>query len=216
MTARALAAWRLFSAPATIGGRRYPSIGLVLLAVIGACFLVVVAVGRWDAGQDQEAYRLGALRLINGQPLYDPTATSITPFAYWYPPPLAQALVPIAAVLPSRVFDLAWVGLLLGCLLWMARWRPLVALAYVAFVPVAVELWFDNVHLVLAALDRAGDPALAVGVRDRGGDQDRARARDPVPAPAPTLARGGDRDRAGPGDPGGQRRRRARARGPAS
>jgi hypothetical protein len=152
VTARAVAAWRLFSAPATIGGRRYPSIGLVLLAAIGACFLIVVAVDRWNAGQDQEAYRLGALRLISGLPLYDPTATSVTPFAYWYPPPLAQALVPIAAVLPGRLFDLGWVALLLGCLLWMARWRPLVALAYVAFVPVAVELWFDNVHLVLAAL----------------------------------------------------------------
>ncbi|HLY12831.1 MAG TPA: glycosyltransferase 87 family protein [Candidatus Limnocylindrales bacterium] len=152
MTARAQAAWRLFSAPATIGGRRYPSIGLVLLAAIGACFLIVVAVGRWGAGQDQEAYWQGARRLLDGLPLYDPTATSVTPFAYWYPPPLAQVLVPVAAVVPARIFDLAWVALLLGCLLWMARWRPLVALAYVAFVPVAVELWFDNVHLVLAAL----------------------------------------------------------------
>ena len=152
MTARALAAWRLFSAPATIGGRRYPPIGLVLVAVIGACFLIVVGVGRWGAGQDQEAYWQGARRLLDGLPLYDPTATSVTPFAYWYPPPLAQVLVPVAAVVPARIFDLAWVTLLLGCLLWMARWRPLIALAYVAFVPVAVELWFDNVHLVLAAL----------------------------------------------------------------
>jgi alpha-1,2-mannosyltransferase len=152
VTARAQAAWRLFSTSATIGGRRYPAIGLVLLAAIGACFLFVVAVGRWNAGQDQEAYWQGARRLLDGLPLYDPTATSVTPFAYWYPPPLAQVLVPVAAVIPARIFDVAWVVLLLACLLWMARWRPLVALAYVAFVPVAVELWFDNVHLVLAAL----------------------------------------------------------------
>jgi hypothetical protein len=152
VTARALAAWKLLSAPSTIGGRRYPAIGLIVLAAIGASFLFVVGVTRWGAGQDQDAYWLAARRLLDGLPLYDPTATSVTPFAYWYPPPLAQVLGPVAAILPSRAFEIAWVGLLLVCLLWMANWRPLVALALVAYLPVAVELWFDNVHIVLAAL----------------------------------------------------------------
>jgi Glycosyltransferase family 87 len=152
VTSRAPAAWNLLTAPATIGGRRYPAIGLVLLAVIGASFLLVVALGRWGAPQDEHAYWLGARRLIDGLPLYDPTATSITPYAYWYPPLLAQVLVPVAAILSSDAFDIAWIGLLLVCLLAIAEWRPLVGLAYVAYVPVAVELWFLNVHLVLALL----------------------------------------------------------------
>lgn len=152
MTARAQAAWKLLSAPSTIGGRRYPAIGLVLLAVIGASFLLVVATGRWSAPQDEHAYWLAAHRLIDGLPLYDPTATSVTPYAYWYPPPFAQVLVPVAAILPSTVFDIAWIGLLLICVLALAGWRPVVGLAFVAYLPVAVELWFLNVHLVLALL----------------------------------------------------------------
>ncbi len=152
MTARAQAAWKLLSAPSTIGGRRYPAIGLVLLAVIGASFLLVVATGRWSAPQDEHAYWLAAHRLIDGLPLYDPTATSVTPYAYWYPPPFAQVLVPVAAILPSTVFDIAWIGLLLICVLALAAWRPVVGLAFVAYLPVAVELWFLNVHLVLALL----------------------------------------------------------------
>ena len=152
MTARALAAWKLLSAPSTIGGRRYPAIGLLILAVIGATFVLVIAGRSWSGGQDEHAYWLAAQRLLNGQPLYDPTATSITPYTYWYPPPLAQVLVPIAAILPARAFDIAWVGLQLVCLLWIARWRPLVALALIVFLPVAVELSYSNVHLILAAL----------------------------------------------------------------
>ena len=41
---------------------------------------------------------------LAGQPLYDPAATSITPFAYWYPPIVAQVMAPISAVVPSFVF----------------------------------------------------------------------------------------------------------------
>ncbi|HEY7936133.1 MAG TPA: glycosyltransferase family 87 protein [Candidatus Limnocylindrales bacterium] len=152
MTARALAAWKLLTAPAIIGGRRYPPIALVVLAAIGAMFVLVVAGRSWTAGQDEHAYWLAAQRLLNGQPLYDATATSVTPFAYWYPPTLAQVLVPVAAILPSRAFDIAWVALEILCLLWIARWRPLVALALVVFLPITVELSFTNVHLVLAAL----------------------------------------------------------------
>ncbi len=152
MAARALAAWKVLSAPTTIGGRRYPAIGLVVLAAIGATFVLVIADRSWSGGQDEHAYWLAAQRLLNGQSLYDPTATSVTPWAYWYPPPLAQALMPIAAILPTHVFDLAWIGVQIACLLWIARWRPLVALALVVFLPLAVELSYSNVHLMLAAL----------------------------------------------------------------
>ena len=58
MTARALAAWKLLSAPSTIGGRRYPAIGLVVLAVIGLTFVFVVAQRSWAGSQDEHAYWL--------------------------------------------------------------------------------------------------------------------------------------------------------------
>jgi hypothetical protein len=152
VTSRAQAAWKLLTAPSTIGGRRYPAIGLVLLAAIGASFLLVAATRSWIGPEDEHAYWLAAHRLLDGLPLYDPTATSVTPYAYWYPPPLAQVLVPVVAILPSRAFDIAWIGLLLACLLWIAGGRPMVALAMVAFLPVTIELSYMNVHLVLAAL----------------------------------------------------------------
>ena len=65
---------------------------------------------------------------------------------------LAQVLAPLAALLPNPVYTFGWTALLLGCLWWLADRRLLVALALVAFLPVAVELWFRNVHLVLAVM----------------------------------------------------------------
>ena len=56
------------------------------------------------------------------------------------------------ARLSSAWFTLAWTVLLLGCLLFLGRRRVLVALALIAFLPVAVEFWFRNIHLVLAVL----------------------------------------------------------------
>ncbi len=153
----AQAAWTALWQPPVIGGRRLPPVGLVVLAAIGGCLLAIVALTRWGAPQDEHAYWLAGQRLLAGQPLYDPTASSITPYAFWYPPPVAQAVAPITAILPSETFSLAWTVLLLGCLLGLGLGRPLVALALVAFIPVPVELWFRNVHLLLAAI-------LALGV----------------------------------------------------
>ena len=140
------------SKPVAVRGLRLPPPTLLVLAAIGGCLLLVVAVNRWAAPQDEHAYWLAGQRLLSGAPLYDPAATSVTPYAYWYPPPLAQLMAPVSALLPSEPFSWAWTGLLLACLLWLGRGRPLVALALVAFLPVAVELWFRNVHLVLAAI----------------------------------------------------------------
>src|SRR5439155_232047 len=89
---------------------------------------------------------------LHGEPLYDPNASSNTPFAYWYPPVVAQVVAPISAILPSDAFSWAWLALLLGCAWWLAGSRPLPFLALVAFVPVATELWFRNVHLILAVV----------------------------------------------------------------
>jgi alpha-1,2-mannosyltransferase len=138
--------------PVVVGRRTLPPLGLLVLALIGGCLLVVVAVNRWSSPSDEHAYWLAARRLVDGLPLYDPAATSITPFAYWYPPIVAQALVPAALVLPELAFTAIWTVLMVGCLFWLAGRNVLVALALVAFPPVAVEFWFRNVHLVLAVL----------------------------------------------------------------
>jgi hypothetical protein len=125
---------------------------LLVLAAIGATLLLVVAMARWGAPSDEHAYWLAARRIIEGQPLYDPAATIVTPFAYLYPPPLAQAMVPVAAVVPSWLFSAGWTVLMGLALFWLAGRDVLRALALVAFPPVAVEFWFRNVHLFLAVL----------------------------------------------------------------
>lgn len=123
---------------------------LLAAAAIGASLLVIVAVNRWGVPADEHAYWLAARRLIEGQPLYDPTVTIITPYAYLYPPPLAQALVPVAAIVPSWLFSAGWIVLMGAALWWLAGRDVIRALALVAFLPVAVEFWFRNVHLFLA------------------------------------------------------------------
>jgi hypothetical protein len=139
----------------------------LVLAAIGASLLLVVALWRWGAPSDEHAYWLAARRIIESQPLYDPAATIVTPFAYLYPPPLAQAMVPIAAVVPSWLFSVGWTALMGIALFWLAGRDVLRALALVAFPPVAVEFMFRNVHLFLAVLVvlglRQASGAFAVG-----------------------------------------------------
>jgi hypothetical protein len=144
--------WSNLTAPISIGGRSLPPVTLVALAAVGAALLLVVAVNRWATPSDELAYWLAAERLVAGEPLYDLTLAPGSPYAYWYPPPLAQVLAPFTLVVPDEVFMVAWTVLLLGCLLLLGDRRILVALALVAFIPVAVELWYRNVHLVLAVL----------------------------------------------------------------
>jgi hypothetical protein len=143
---------RLFVQPARAGRLTLPPPGLLLLALLGGMLLLVVAVNRWGGFQDEHAYWLAGERLAAGQPLYDPAADPTTPYAYWYPPPLAQVLAPFTGFVSDWTFTVAWTLLLLWCLLYLADRRFLVALAMIAFVPVAVELWYRNVHLVVAAL----------------------------------------------------------------
>lgn len=143
---------RTLFAPLVVGSRRFPPIGLLVLAVVGAFFLAVVATTEWRHFNDEHAYWLAGARLATGQALYDVAAAPNTPFAYWYPPPLAQLLAPITQVMSADWFSAAWTALLLGCLWWLGGRNPLVALALVAFMPVAIELRVRNVHLVIAVL----------------------------------------------------------------
>jgi hypothetical protein len=122
--------------------------------------LLIVAAYRWGTPSDEFAYWLGAQRLAAGQPLYDPSATLITPYAYLYPPMLAQVLSPLTHVLPDPVYVAGWTVLLLIALLYLGNWSPLRALALVAWIPVALDLWVRNVHLLIAVL-------IVMGLRGR-------------------------------------------------
>jgi hypothetical protein len=160
---------RPFSIPA--GAR--PPIWLLVLAVVGGCLLLIVAVTRWGTPSDEFAYWLAGRRLLLGESLYDPAAQPGTPYAYFYPPPLAQVLAPFTTIVPDGVYVAAWTVLLLICLWWIAGRRLLVALALIAFIPVAVELWYRNIHLVLVVLIvlglRASPVWLAIGTAIKGG-----------------------------------------------
>ncbi len=137
---------------APIDPRNMPPIWLVVLAAIGGALLLVIATTEWRNFNDEHAYWLAASRLAAGEALYDPAAAPNTPFAYWYPPPLAQVLAPLTGILSAEAFSLLWTVLLLGCLWWLGGRNPLVGLALIAFLPVAIELRVRNVHLLIAVL----------------------------------------------------------------
>jgi hypothetical protein len=134
------------------GWRALPNPGLIVIAAIGGFLLLVVAINRWGTPSDEYAYWSAAQRLIAGRPLYDPSLPVGTPYVYLYPPPLAQVLAPFTLLVADPVFMWAWTAMLLGCLWALGLRRVLLALALIAFIPVAVELWFRNVHLLLALL----------------------------------------------------------------
>jgi hypothetical protein len=140
------------SAPVEMGTRRWPAPMLLVLAAVGASLLAIIASTEWSHFNDEHAYWLAGARLAAGQPLYDLAAAPNTPFAYWYPPPLAQVLAPFTSFVGADAFSVVWTALLLACLWWLAGRDVLIALALVAFLPVAVELRVRNVHLLLAVL----------------------------------------------------------------
>jgi Glycosyltransferase family 87 len=143
---------RWLASPIVVGTLRFPPPGLVALAAIGGSLLLILAATEWRHLNDEYAYWLAGARLASGAPLYDPTAQPNTPYAYWYPPPMAQVMAPITSVVSADAFAVAWTALLLVCLWWLGGRNVLVALALIAFLPVAVELRVRNVHLVIAVL----------------------------------------------------------------
>ena len=125
---------------------------LVILASIGATLLLTVALTSWRAPTDEYAYWLAGERLAHGMPLYDAAASPGTPYAYFYPPPLAQFLAPLTTVMSGTVYISVYTALLLLALWWLAGRDVLTALALIAYLPVAVELSLRNIHLLIAVL----------------------------------------------------------------
>jgi hypothetical protein len=135
-----------------VGSRRFPPVWLVALAGLGGSLLLIIAATDWRHLNDEYAYWLAGAHLASGQPVYDASAAPNTPYAYWYPPPLAQVMAPLTSFISADAFAVAWTVLLLVSLWWLAGRNPIVGLALIAALPVAVELRVRNVHLLIAVL----------------------------------------------------------------
>ncbi len=128
------------------------SVLLLVGATLGLLLLLVLAVYRWDELGDSHAYWLAGRAILEGRSPYEMTTGPQVPFAYQYPPPLAQVMAPVSTVVGAWPFEYAWLGFMGLCLAWIAGWRLLVALALVALLPVTIEFWYRNIHLQLAVL----------------------------------------------------------------
>jgi Glycosyltransferase family 87 len=125
-------------------------VGLVALAAVGGSLLVVIVASYWSEPNDNLAYWLAGQRLAAGLPVYVSGEAAFAPYAYHYPPPLAQALAPLTLVVPTLAYLVAYRALELLVTWDLAGRRMLPMLALIAVLPVAVELRFENVHLFVA------------------------------------------------------------------
>ena len=128
------------------------SILLLVGATTGLLLLLALAAYRWDELGDSHAYWLAGRAIVEGRSPYELTTDPQIPFAYQYPPPMAQVMAPVAAVIGSWPFEYLWLALMGVCLAWLAGWRVLLALALVALLPVTIEFWYRNIDLQLAVL----------------------------------------------------------------
>jgi len=115
------------------------------LLFLGYLFLVLAPRAR-TVGLDAYAYWS-----LDQSDLYGRAQGAVLgPGAFRYSPPIAQLFAPLGA-LPWGTFLLLYESLLLGTIVWMGRRRWLPVLAILAFPPVAIELYYGNIHLLLAA-----------------------------------------------------------------
>jgi hypothetical protein len=122
--------------------------GSVVAGLLFAAYLFVVLAPRTGTvGADAVAY----WRVGQGQPYA--LGEGITG-AFTYPPPAAR-LFAFASQVSWPAFWWLWMGLLISTLVWLGGRRALVLLA---FPPIALELYFGNVNLLIAA-------AIALGFR---------------------------------------------------
>jgi hypothetical protein len=150
--------------------------GLVAIVLAGAyaAATLLTAPGDGAFGYDSSAYLAAADRLVAGQPLYPATAPDgLTPVgqdAYFYPPLVAAAFVPLAQ-LPRGSARLAWFALLIVLAGLVGTWlvravspdgRSWALAAYLAYLPLLSELRYGNLNLLTLGLCLA-----AWALRDR-------------------------------------------------
>jgi hypothetical protein len=125
---------------------------LILLpfALVGASLFAIILGTFWLEAGDNLAYWIAGDRLARGEPVYAPPELAFEPFAFHYPPPVAQALAPVAVLLPPLVFIAIYRGLLLLAVWYLAGRRALPMFALLAALPVAIALRIENVELFMA------------------------------------------------------------------
>jgi hypothetical protein len=115
------------------------------LLFLGYLFLVLAPRAR-TVGLDAYAYWSLDMADLYGRA----QGAVLGPGAFRYSPLIAQLLSPLG-LLPWGSFLLLYESLLLGTVVWLGRRRWIPVLAILAFPPVAIELYYGNIHLLLAA-----------------------------------------------------------------
>jgi hypothetical protein len=121
--------------------------GAILAGLLFLAYLfLVLAPGARTVGLDTYAYWS-----VDLDDLYGAAQGAVLgPGAFRYSPVIAQLVAPFGD-LPWGTFLFLYESLLLGTIVWLARRRWLPFLAILAFPPVAIELYYGNIHLLLAA-----------------------------------------------------------------
>jgi hypothetical protein len=123
---------------------------VAVLAAFGASLLAVIIVYFWTSPGDDFAYWIAGHRLISGQPIYAVGEGAFEPYAYHYPPPLAQVLAPITLVVAGVPYLILYRAALILALWDLAGRRFLQMLALLVFIPMAVALRIENVDIFMA------------------------------------------------------------------
>jgi hypothetical protein len=130
-----------------LGYRRAILDGAVLAGLLFAAYLfLVLAPSAGTVGLDAYAYWSLDLHDLYGRA----QGAVLGPGAFRYSPFIAQLFAPLGA-LPWGSFLLLYEAVLLATIMWLAGRRWTRTLAILAFPPVAIELYYGNVHLLLAA-----------------------------------------------------------------
>jgi len=99
-----------------LGRAGLPVVALTLFAGVSA-FTLIAAASTGTLGFDFLAYHQAANRLLDGQPLYDPTIQQTGGFGlFYYPPSFALAILPFAR-LPGATAAWIWAGLSIAAFL---------------------------------------------------------------------------------------------------
>lgn len=123
---------------------------LAALAAVGGSLLAVIIGTFWLTPGDDFAYWIAGDRLIHGQPIYATGEVAFAPYAYHYPPPVAQLLAPLTLVLSPVAYLIVYRGALLLALWDLAGRRMLQTLALLAFIPMTVAVRIENVDVFMA------------------------------------------------------------------
>jgi hypothetical protein len=101
-------------------------VAAVLTFAVSTALVVLAGASAGTLGHDYLAYDAAARRLLAGRPLYDTSVEAAGGFGlYFYPPPFAVAVLPLAATVSADLAVWLWTGALVAALV-----------AGIAFLPV--------------------------------------------------------------------------------